>query len=79
MLRDLLFKTENDRKYLDALEDTLAKSEIPGVMIYASVREIMGDREYYGTAIELCQRGRPVHDAARQMLERASCLQLMEG
>lgn len=77
MLRDLLFKTESDKKYLEDLEAILAKSDVPDDILCISVREAMGDKEYYGTASKMCQRRRPVHEAARQMKERALCLRLM--
>ena len=77
MLRDLLFKSENDRKYLEDLEAIFARSAGPNDILCLNVREAMGDREYYGTVSEMCQRGRPVHETARQMKERAICLRLM--
>ena len=79
MLRDLLFKTESDKKYLADLEAILAGSEAPNDILCPSVREAMGDRAYYATVSEMCRRGRPVREAARQIKERALCLHLTGG
>jgi len=79
MLRDLLFKTESDKKYLEDLEALLAESDLPSDILCASVRAAMGDKAYYGAVSEMCQRGRPVDEAARQIKERAICLRLTEG
>ena len=71
MLRVLLFKTESDREYLKDLEAIFAESDGSNDFLYPNVREAMGDKAYYETVSEMCRRGRPVHEAARQMKERA--------
>ncbi len=76
MLRDLLFRTESDKQYLEDLEAILARSDVANGILCPGVREAMGDKAYYGTVSEMCQRGRPVHEAARQITERAMRMHL---
>lgn len=79
MLREMLFQTESDIKYLEELEAVLAKTDVPEEILPNDIREVMGDREYYGAASEGCQLGKSVQEAASHMKELALALHLLDG